>query len=103
METVLLWLPYWLLGLSGIVGHVMTKIPQGTPVGEYFRANSRDIFFSVGAYHILLFFWIDSGIEFVGMVKNTPNGLTFMLGWFGQSVLGHLIKQFETRIQKKEG
>ena len=104
MENLLIiWLPYWLLGLAGIFGHIISKAPKGEKVLDFIKANSRDLLLSLFAYHILIFFWIDSGIEFIGMVKDTPNGLTFMLGWFGQSVLGHLVKQFEDRMKPGGG
>jgi hypothetical protein len=95
----LTWLPYFLLGLVGILFHIWTKPTPDVTFWNYVKSHKADVLFAVLSYFVLLFFWIDSGIEFFGMVKNVPSGLTFMLGYFSQSVLGHLIKQFQNKLQ----
>ena len=101
-SIIFAWLPYFLLGLVGIVFHVWTK-PKGEGQSMWHYMASKDTVMSLLAYAVVLFFWIDSGIEFFGMGKNTPNGLTFFAGYFSQSILGHLTKQFEMKLSTKEG
>lgn len=100
--NLFLWLPYYILGVVGIFFHILSKLKKGDSLRLYIRENVLDVSMSVLAYHVLLFFWYDSGIDFLGMVRSTPNGLTFMLGWFGNSVLGHLVSQFQDRIKSQK-
>jgi len=101
-QEILRWLPFYGLGLVGIVTHVVTKLRKGETIGGWIRANAQDFWLSVIAYHVLVFFWMSDGIEIFGMLKGTPTAMTFMLGWFGNSALGHFLSQVERRWMKKD-
>lgn len=95
------WLPYFILGLIGIVFHAWTK-PKKEGESIWHCILSSDTVMSLLAFGVLIFFWVDSGVEFLGMQKNAPNGLTFFCGYFSQSLLGHLTKQFESKFKTSE-
>jgi hypothetical protein len=95
METILLWLPYFLLGLVGVLYHIWSKPESG---GVWEQTKSRNTMLSLLAYCVLMFMWWDGTLEVLSIAPE-PSALSFVLGYFAQSILGHIIKQVGSKLQ----
>jgi hypothetical protein len=99
METILAWLPYFILGLVGILYHIWSK-PASGPLLE--QLKNKNTVLSVLAYCVLVFLWYDGTLEIIS-VEAAPSGLAFVLGYFSQSILGHVIKQVGDKLKGGNG
>ena len=101
MELIINWLPYYILGLVGILLHIVSKLEKGDSIPSWIKNNVKEFWFSFIGYHVLIFFWIDTGFEFFGMLKGVPSGQSFMIGWFGNSLLSNLVGQFAKKLERQ--
>lgn len=95
METILAWLPYFVLGLAGILYHIWSK-PDAGPLLDQLKTKNTAL--SILAYFVLVFLWYDGTLTVIS-VQPEPSGLAFVLGYFSQSILGHVIKQVGSKLK----
>lgn len=103
--NIYIWLPYIGLGILSIFGHFITMKEKNVNLGQHFREYAKDLILSFIAFFTLLFFWIDGSIESLGIgifKKGEPNGvLVFIVAWFGQSLLGHIVHLYDNYVKSK--
>jgi len=92
----LVWL--YLLGLAGVFAHVISKVigkgeESVKALGDYWRVKSLTVVFSIMLYTGLFCAWQwSNALEFLGWYEGQLNGAVFLLGYFSNSILGHIAK-----------
>ena len=90
---------WFLLGIVGVVAHILTKIiGQGDEtfhaLSQYWTAKSLSVILSLLLYMILFAAWQwSSSLEFLGWAKGEVNGAIALVGYFSNSIIGHLTKR----------
>ncbi len=93
-----------LLGLLGIVMHVMAKVmeQEGRTVAamwEYVKANNLTVLYSILAYVAIVALWQTEGFELLGFVKGEVNGATILIAYVSTSLFKTAV---EIRTKSKE-
>ena len=95
------WSAWWIFYLAGYLGlylHLSFKVPKEQHIHDWVRANVREFVASVICYNLCVFLWADGTLEFVGLAPSSPNLLTFVLAYFGQSIVMAVLFKFGSQI-----
>ena len=93
------WSLYYIFGYVGIILHIYFRAPKTMTIWEYIKATGRDLVVSVICYNVAIFVWWDTGLEIMGYIKNVPNGQTFIIAYFGQSIIMGILKKAGKKVE----
>ena len=88
----------YLVGIVGVFAHILTRAMRKghtlKVLSTYWNTNSLDVILSIIIYTILFSAWQWSNmLSFMGWEQGHVNGAVGLLGYFSQSIIGHLRQQ----------
>ena len=95
------WSAWWVFYIGGYAGlwlHLMFKTPKDVHFHDWIKENSREFIASIICYNLCIFLWADGTLEFVMLSPDKPNLLTFVLAYFGQSIVMAVLFKFGAQI-----
>lgn len=94
-----IWWFYYLFGYVGLLLHIFLKAPRDVSLWGWVKDHGRDLFVSFLCYQVVIVLWWDTGFEFLGFVKNTPNAMTFVVSYFSQSVITSVLNKYGKKME----
>lgn len=88
----------FMIGLLGVVAHVLSKVllegdQSVAALGIYWRAKGLSVILAVIIFAGLFAAWQwSNALEFLGWKEGQVNGSIFLVGYFSQSIIGHIQK-----------
>lgn len=98
MKLFLTWLMFYLAGLAGMYVHILMKATKEIPVRTWIEKNSRAVTITFISYNLLIFMWVTTGLEFFGLVKGVPHGLTIVIGYSANEFFASVMKQWTSKF-----
>ena len=82
-----IWWVYYVFGYAGSYLHLYFKVPKGIHLFDWLKENTREFVASIVCYNLCIFLWADGTLDMFGLKATDPNGWTFVIAYFGQSII----------------